>query len=472
MFSKDPNKNQKENNTSIMETFNKMFSKEPEKTQPPIEPISEPISQSPILLKNESKEENKNPLGNPIEIKLINQGAFGCVFRPNIKCDGKIGNKRYVTKIQLQKENIKNELIISNKIKTIHNYQYFFAPLLHSCNVSISSIKEEQRNNCDLLKNATNKENINSQTSFLSTKIRYVGNKNLEQYFLSLLIFEYLKSVQDKKTLSYLKNENNLKSYIKNKTYLQSLKTLFTPTPTSINNPTPHFFFQNTMTKKMTSTYYHLLKAIQKLQEINIIHFDIKELNIIYDEWNHSPMIIDMGISFDLSTLPTKEEQHNYFYTEKFYLYWCIDIFIINYIVNVVRLDPIIYKNKITQEQVKSINTQFFEELKNPRYLGSFEHFQQDIIDFESRTLQFLESFVGKEWEELFDFLFKKELYSTWDNYSLAMTYTLISKSIHFIEYNNNESKHLIKLWKSILFAVPGERKNVEQTMEEWTNYV
>lgn len=405
------------------------------------------------------------------KIKLLNQGAYGCVYRPNIECDGNIGNNKYVTKIQLNKDNVLDELSISEIIKKIPNFQYFFAPLIQSCNVSISLLNSENIKDCDLLKD----EKKISNQKFLSTKVRYVGNKNIEEYFLSILIIEYLKYIQDYQKVTFLKEEKNLNSYIKNKTYLKTLP-IFTP---SMNEKIPYFFFENIMIKKISYTYYYLLKAIQKLQIFNIIHFDIKEPNILYDEWNQSPIIIDFGISFDLSIPPSLEKQAKFFYTKKFYIYWCIDIFIINYIVQDIRnilntnkneedilFTPKLSNDIITKEKMNIIINEFFENLKN--YLNSIPTMNEEIILFESKIQNFLTPFIGKKWEELFDFLFKKELYSSWDNYSLAMSYLFISNSVHFLDYNNLFSNNLLKLWKSIIFAIPGERKNIEQTMEEW----
>ena len=419
-----------------------------------------PIDQEHLSLNFDEQDEEKSQK----KIKLLNQGAYGCVYRPNIDCNGNIGNNKYVTKIQLNKDNVLDELSISEIIKKIPNYQYFFAPLIQSCNVSISLLNNENIKDCDLLKD----EKKISNQKFLSTKVRYVGNKNIEEYFLSILIIEYLKYIQDYQKVTFLKEEKNLNSYIKNKTYLKTLP-LFTP---SMNEKIPYFFFENIIIKKISYTYYYLLKAIQKLQIFNIIHFDIKEPNILYDEWNQSPIIIDFGISFDLSTPPSLEKQAKIFYTKKFYIYWCIDIFIINYIVQDIRNTnnttniPKLSNDIITKEKMNIIINEFFENLK--KYLNSIPSMNEEITLYETKIQNFLTPFIGKKWEELFDFLFKKELYSSWDNYSLAMTYLFISNSVHFLDYNILISNNLIKLWKSIIFAIPGERKNIEQTMEEW----
>ena len=46
------------------------------------------------------EEEEEQQYGGKKELKLINSGAFGCIFRPNLTCDGKVGTAKYVTKIQ------------------------------------------------------------------------------------------------------------------------------------------------------------------------------------------------------------------------------------------------------------------------------------------------------------------------------------------------------------------------------------
>ena len=451
-----------ESQTELRRKNNRLVGNSTKETKDFVSYQQTPYPQNPLSQNLASPSSSTPPL---LQIKLLNQGAFGCVYKPYIKCDGNIGDKRYVTKIQLDNENIKNELIISEKIKTIPNFQYFFAPLLKTCNVSLSSINEEERDKCNLI---NDKSKITNK-KFLSAKIRFVGNKNIEQYLLSILIIEYLKYIQNKDLLTNLKDEKKLKLYIKSKTYLQSLD-VFTPLITNSKEKISYFFFENIMTKKITSSYYYLLKAIQKIQNYNIIHFDIKESNILYDENNHSPIIIDFGISFDLTTPPTPQKMEEFFYTDKFYIYWCIDIFIINYIINKVRKKDKITSGIISQNDVNIILLEFFTGLK--QFIGSIETIKQDIIEYESKIQLFLNSFIGKDWEELLVFLFKKELYSSWDNYSLAITYIFISNSVHFIEYNTVNSSKLIKLWKSIVFSIPGERKNIDKTIEEWNNII
>jgi len=63
-----------------------------------------------------------NGLTKETTIQLLNQGSYGCVFRPAIKCDGTLSDNTFVTKIQEDTEFIKNEVAVSAIIKKIKHY--------------------------------------------------------------------------------------------------------------------------------------------------------------------------------------------------------------------------------------------------------------------------------------------------------------------------------------------------------------
>jgi serine/threonine protein kinase len=220
------------------------------------------------------------------EIKLINQGSYGCIFRPNIPCNkSQTPNKKYISKIQLNDDNITNEFTIGEQIQTIPLYYLHFSPILSKCIVSVQSLNKDQVEKCNILKDIPGSSSMQNQ-SLISTKIKYVGNKNIEHY---------LSSVQS----------NNFKS-----------KILF--------------------------CFYYVLQSIKKMNDKGIIHFDIKEKNIIYDEYIQVPLLIDFGLSFipesiKESSIITPLEPtppSTIFYTKRVYPYWSIEIFILSYIMN------------------------------------------------------------------------------------------------------------------------------------------
>jgi len=62
-------------------------------------------------------------------VDLINQGSYGCIFRPGLNCKGKTMNKKYITKVQKSANTSQKETKLGKKIKTIENYDDYFAPI-------------------------------------------------------------------------------------------------------------------------------------------------------------------------------------------------------------------------------------------------------------------------------------------------------------------------------------------------------
>ena len=68
--------------------------------------------------KNNDKENDKEN-----DVKLLNQGTYGCIFRPGIECSGKhLTSNSYITKIQKHRQISNNEVLIGKKI---HKFQSF-----------------------------------------------------------------------------------------------------------------------------------------------------------------------------------------------------------------------------------------------------------------------------------------------------------------------------------------------------------
>lgn len=346
---------------------------------------------------------------NTVEIKLINQGAFGCAFRPEITCDNGVGSVDYISKVQMSTENLTNEIAISKEIQKIRHHIFYYASVLNSCPVSLSKIPKTEQDKCDILNQEEARE-----SKIISTKIRYIGSMNIE-------------------------------------TYLQGLPPR-----------------EDIIVKKIYATYYHILNGLRKLLTHDIIHYDIKEGNIMYDDNNHSPIIIDFGLSF----FPSQVKPDNYssaFYTKEYYPYWCIEIFLISNIIQV------IYKNN---RQNENATLGELQQIINA-YYGNFYMFlhkyaidpnDAEKAEFENNINTYIQTLVNKPWTEIVTELFKKEIYSSWDNFSAAMMYSIFFKSLNLNNYATNPTmQQLIALWKSIIFATPNTRKNTTQTIEVLT---
>ena len=349
--------------------------------------------------------------GEYTKIRFINQGAFGCVFKPEILCNGEVGNPYYISKIQFDKINIQNEITISNSIKQIPHYLAHMSPILETCSASLSAIPDSEQSKCDVLTEyKTQLLNIADTPKVLSTKMRFAGKYNIENYFTKL--------------------------------------------------PPTLFIY----TKKLYSTYDYLLGSLQKLIDKGIVHFDIKEPNIMYDEHNQSPILIDFGISFDTNNV-TPDKYSTIFYTKQFYPYWCIDIHILSYITKVITISQ--YETTtITSQELNQVLDTFINNFNNflKKYAVQIE--ETEIAAFRQKIYTYFAKFDGKTWRTLFDTLYQPSIYSTWDNYSLAIVYLIISKTLFIDEATNNTIKSFIELWKSQIFTLPTQRLTPIKTAE------
>lgn len=369
-----------------------------------------------------SKKENK--------LKLINSGAFGCIFRPNLTCDGKVGTAKYVTKIQKNKRTIIHELRISEKVKKIRGYVRYFAPVLKYCQVRIKKDRVKDLNKCEIFENESAKQIESS--SYVSMKTRYVGDKDLRDYIFS--------------------------------------------------NKTPKSFL-----KELTQTHVYLLKGVQKLFANKIIHYDLKYNNIIFDFDLKVPIIIDFGQSWCIDELKTESEISAAFFVFEQYDYWCIDILICNYIIQKVGFKEM-KTDLVTEAEIDQIYDVFIygrepkyeseeegakKKTLNDAYLYNILQNPNRMLNFKSQLNEYLQPFINKRtWLELYEELLGYS--NTWDCYSLSIIYLnmlddaylsnpelynimLISAGIRLDKY--------IELMETVVYSTPKNRPTVQKVI-------
>jgi serine/threonine protein kinase len=381
----------------------------PQQEESPRPQQSQEQEESPLQTTPPPEKQQEQPKKKTIKIKLVNQGTYGCIYTPEISCDtGEPGDIRYVSKIQKNTETIQNEIVIGELVKKINNYSFFFSIIESVCPVSISKIEREEQEKCKVI--SDNKDPI-TNSKYISGKIRYVSKMNIEDYFLTL------------------PREPDL------------------------------------LCKKLYTSYVYVLKSLQKLYEQGIIHYDIKEKNVMYDEHNHSPIIIDFGLSFVPSAATTEELQNNALYTNLFYPYWRFDAFVLSYITCSVRKNQA--ETNVTQEQINALVTNFMKE-----FIEFNKSYSILLTEIETNTMatnyaEMLATYIGEPWEKVFEDFFQPEFYSTWDLYSASVTFLIISKSIKATEFETPVIAKMIELWKSIVVAIPNQCKSMETILQE-----
>lgn len=373
----------------------------------------------------QEEQEGGNP---PKEIKLINSGAFGCIYKPSLTCKGNVGSAKYITKIQKSERSIKNEINISKQIRKISGYVRYFAPVLKYCTVKIKKDRINDMKKCELFENNTTQEIKN--TSYASMKTRYVGDYDLSAYLLS----------------------NNI--------------TTFVP--------------------ELLRTHVHLLKAIHKLVANHILHFDLKYNNIIFDKELNTPIIIDFGQSFNTDELNTDEQLSTAFFIYDQYDYWNMDILICNYIFQKVKT-PTAKTKLVTEAEIDNIWDVFMygiEPKNNPETntkkivseIFRYSNLQnpQKINDIKTRFNEYLNLFINKRtWWELFEDLMKYS--STWDCYSLSVIYLNVLDDIFLSNpnlygkiLNSSEGKlaKFIELMETVIYSAPNNRPSIKQLLK------
>jgi len=306
---------------------------------------------------------------NKAEPVLLAQGTFGCVYHPGMTCNYEPLDAKYITKIHAANEKTaQNEIAISKKVQTIPNYELYFSPILENCEVNLAKINREEVEKCKFIKDdigIDQKDDINHQKpiTYMSTKIRFIEGNSLLEY------------VQEKK---------------------------------ETNQPA-------TMYSLVLSLYNKLCKSVKKLAEKEIVHFDLRENNMIVSK-KGEPIIIDFGISIDFTKKNTKKN----FLKNAFYAYttqykpWCIEVVLICFIVH----------HKLSQLTSDKIMEIFDEVMKHNDFANKpwlKEHFPKYREHFKKHI-------STKSPQELLEYLLST--YKRWDLYSVTVLFIQMMEKI------------------------------------------
>jgi len=460
--------------------------------------------------------ENQPP---PDEVpKIIGEGAYGCVIQPSIDINGNPDTvPGYISKIEIEKSTIDNEINVSNKIKQIPDYEDRFSPILENVPLELGKINVKEVNDCKIVESQTGDAKLEIN------KIKYVGKDTLESYLLNIL-------------------EENPNKFI----------------------------------EILITTHIYLLDSLSELNTAGIIHNDIKENNILCRDETGIPILIDFGLSIETEYLKLPEPasilgsltqekggSHIYKYFFKYepsYEVWCIELHILNFMLtelnrewltspvtqeqinyllsygSELRSTPYVpetslsrapflellskdedrfssYLNKSWSETILDLNSKGNNRLleliyesygyqwrtrkvtnldsiineyieKNLMNLGMFT--KEELEIYRANMLEYFSSYNDKNWSDLFNDLISSQ--KTWDNYALSIVYLKIivsfgithplpiypmeksaedpgnSPPANFLQ--NEKMKEYGELLKRIICSKPNERKSAEETKE------
>ena len=294
--------------------------------------------------------------------KLLSQGGFGCVYYPGIRCKNSKDDddmNEYVTKLQRDNFNSKNEAAIGLRIKEDVIYKYFFLPVVSECPVKMASFSKDNEDivsKCEVIKD-TDKD-------YTLMKIPYANNKPIME--------EIFDELRDKKHIVI----------------------------------------------SILEAYTHLLKGIEYLIDLKIVHFDLKSDNVLYDSDMNHANIIDFGLSIPIDKItPENIKEYFYLYAPEYYL-WPLEIHIINYLLHVVEEgeEATDIAERIAEEYVSSNKGL---EMFSKEFAKSFQ------VSCRRQVEQVLGDFEEDSHKKIVKGLI--ENYATWDNYAVSiMTLRLI----------------------------------------------
>jgi len=173
-------------------------------------------------------------------MKLLSQGGHGCVYLTSLKCKT-ISTQDYVTKVQIQNSVTNREIQIGKMVSGIPDFASCFAPIVESCPVLLQQL-----------------DNSLTDPDGRQCKI--------------------IEKTENKTSLSMMKIP-----YIPNGDFRKHMK--------------------NAPFNELMACYRHLLMGISRLININIVHYDLKYDNILFNNRLNNPIIIDFGLSIDITNM-------------------------------------------------------------------------------------------------------------------------------------------------------------------------
>jgi len=330
--------------------------------------------------------------------KLINNsGTFGCIYHPGIPCNpNETVGPEYATKIHSNT----NQSIVLNEIAISNKIKENIPDYADYFSPVLDACKVNLANvdagNCKFIKNKT-------PVQFVSTKMKFIKGHAL---------------------LKHVKQLTNMKAY-----------------------------------KEVATLYDKICLAVEKLNQIHVVHFDLKSDNIIVTK-SGTPIIIDFGISMDmdnviasidkgsvsknasvsklslsnisminpsvsrksessLSAFPPLLDYSFYTYNTD-YSTWCVDIILISFIVQ--KQKPM---DIITSTQIMNI----FDEVMRKNNFANKKYLKDAVVLYRVNfKLNVADKFNNVENVKLLNHLITK--YRKWDIYSATILFIKMLEQI------------------------------------------
>jgi hypothetical protein len=410
------------------------------------------------------------------ESKLINQGSYGCIYYPSLPFKLKKKNREdsnqdpkrssYVSKLQKYNFHSEFEDYIGRKIQQIPSFEIFFVPVLSTHKIDLATIKQSYVTECDAISKYIrrnihdHKDKITPQEyqtlnkKFIIQKMKFISGTYLHRHLLQVANAKTSDRDRDSGSDSGSDSDHDRghmsKTLRKDERQIKKYRSEFKNDETESSYGLMSIVFD---------IYERIMDSIQLLIKSKIVHYDLKENNILIEKIQQLPYIIDFGLSIDIERLlehrwsdkdeeqsnsrsSSRDHDHdhdrhrrtrvtidsdvlyrtdsskifkdNYLWKQHFYVHapdyflWPIEVHLMTYLIN--------EHDTLTEESLRKICYEYVSNNRAIEYMS--REFKKQIFDLSVTTFS---HFIDQPREKVLNELLK--YWDKWDMYAINIMF-------------------------------------------------
>jgi len=444
-----------------------------------------------------------NTAGAAEESKLINQGSYGCIYYPSLPFqlsrdkhkakkhhhhpppDEQQQRSKYVSKLQKHNFHSEFEDYIGKKIQEIPSFELFFVPILKTHKIDLATIKQSYVTNCDAISKyikrngergergehgMTSKDYNILNKKFIIQKMKYIDGISLRRYISDIGAQAESTSTPDGGgggIDAYTSESDDADAYAdaddyvskslrKDERQVEKYRTQFK----ADERNTTSFHLMSIV----FDMYERIIDSIQILIKYKLVHYDLKENNILIEHTQQIPYIIDFGLSIDVARLlehpwSDKQEessssssssshttidsevlyrtnsskifQHNYLWRQHFYVHapdyflWPIEVHLMTYLIN--------EQETLTDDSLRKICYEYIRNNKAFAYVS--REFKKKLFRLSVATFT---QFVHQPREKVLNELLK--YWTKWDMYAINIMFIkILYEMVFHVDQDNDD---------------------------------
>ena len=437
-----------------------------------------------------------------IESKLMNQGSYGCIYYPSLpfklqkrsttatatattirRTDDHNNHddkrKFYVSKLQKHNFHSEFEDYIGKKIQKIPSFDIFFVPILTTHKIDLTTIKQNYVTDCRAINkylksktSKTTKQDLNRlNKQFIVQKMKYINGIYLHRH-LQNVVSETNGSDhsdhsdhRDHSDHSDHDDHDDRESTLVSKTLRKDEQQIKKYRSEFKRDELERSYHLMSIAFDL---YERIMDSIQLLIQHKIVHYDLKENNILVEKTQQLPYIIDFGLSIDVERLlqyqwsdkaekakatatatltATARNSHtqqdddnptidsnvlyssskifkdNYLWKQHFYIHapdyylWPLEVHLMTYLIN--------ENDTLTEESLRKICFEYIKHNRAIQYMS--RDFKKKMFDLSVSTFaQFIEQPREKVLNELLTH------WDKWDMYAINIMFLKIMYELIF----------------------------------------